>query len=141
METQETAAAHPLESLEGAIAHLVNEARTKHGHHQLRRDATLHDVARHRASQGLHDQSLTKHVTPIKDVLKRIHGHHGGEALAWGSGDRGTPQALVHAWLNDSSDRAILMNPQFTRFGIGAAIGTFEGNHGAHIAIAELADG
>ena len=141
METQDTAAAHPLDTLEGAIAHLVNQARTQHGHHQLRRDPTLHEVARHRATQALHDQSLTKHVTQITDVLKRVHGHHGAETLGWGSGDRGTPQALVHAWLNDPSDRAILMNPQFTRFGVGAAIGAFEGNHGAHIAIAELADG
>jgi uncharacterized protein YkwD len=141
METKEAAAAHALDTLEGSIAHLVNEARSKHGHHQLRRDPTLHEVARNRARSAMHDQSLTKHVTPIKDVLKRIHGHHGGEALGWGSGDHGTPQALVHAWLADPADRAILMNPQFTRFAVGAAIGAFQGNHGAHVVIAELADG
>lgn len=42
-----------------------------------------------------------------------------GEVIGWGKGRRGTPRAMVDAWMRSSSHRAILLNGRFKHLGVG----------------------
>jgi uncharacterized protein YkwD len=46
-----------------------------------------------------------------------------GENLAWGSGDRSTPAAIVRAWMNSPGHRANILQRRFREVGIGMALG------------------
>jgi uncharacterized protein YkwD len=46
-----------------------------------------------------------------------------GENLGWGTGSRGTPRAIVDAWMASSGHRDVMLNPSFRDAGVGYAIG------------------
>jgi len=46
-----------------------------------------------------------------------------GEALAWGSGERATPAAVVRAWLGSPGHRRILLARRYRELGLGVALG------------------
>jgi uncharacterized protein YkwD len=62
-----------------------------------------------------------------------------GETIAWGSGGRATPAAIVRSWLRSPGHRAILLDGRYRDLGIGIALGapgqaggaTFTGDFGA----------
>jgi len=47
-----------------------------------------------------------------------------GETLAWGTGDRSTPAAIVAAWMDSAAHRRVLLGRQYREVGIGVALGT-----------------
>lgn len=47
-----------------------------------------------------------------------------GETLAWGTGPRAEPAAIVQAWLNSPPHRRIVLSARFRLVGIGTAQGT-----------------
>jgi uncharacterized protein YkwD len=44
-----------------------------------------------------------------------------GENLAWGSGDQGTPLAILNAWLHSPEHRANLLTPSWTQQGLSTS--------------------
>jgi uncharacterized protein YkwD len=46
-----------------------------------------------------------------------------GENLAWGSGDRSSPTAIVRAWMNSPGHRANILQRRFREVGIGLEVG------------------
>lgn len=46
-----------------------------------------------------------------------------GENLAWGAGKKGTPAAIVRAWMASPGHRADILRPAFREIGLGIAIG------------------
>jgi uncharacterized protein YkwD len=46
-----------------------------------------------------------------------------GENIAWGSGSRGTPAAIVDSWMRSAGHRANILNRAFVEVGIGIASG------------------
>jgi uncharacterized protein YkwD len=62
-----------------------------------------------------------------------------GETIAWGTGSRATPAAIVRSWLRSPGHRAILLDGRYHDLGIGIAVGapgqssgaTFTGDFGA----------
>jgi uncharacterized protein YkwD len=50
-----------------------------------------------------------------------------GEVIAWGCGARGTPQAVLKAWMHSSSHRNIILGKRWRDVGVGCARGTFKG--------------
>lgn len=49
-----------------------------------------------------------------------------GENLAWGSGDRSSPAAIVSAWMHSAGHRANILQRRFREIGIGLAPGAPE---------------
>jgi uncharacterized protein YkwD len=62
-----------------------------------------------------------------------------GENLAWGTGSQGSARALVAAWLASPPHRANLLEPSFTRVGVGELVGPFQGLSGAHVVTTDFA--
>jgi uncharacterized protein YkwD len=62
-----------------------------------------------------------------------------GENLAWGTGTGSTSRATVVAWLASPEHRANLLQPSFTRIGVGALVGSFLGRSGARVVTADFA--
>jgi uncharacterized protein YkwD len=54
-----------------------------------------------------------------------------GEDIAYGSGGRATPRAIVAAWMRSAAHRANILQPRFRVAGIGVAGGTPYGRRGA----------
>jgi uncharacterized protein YkwD len=109
----------------------VNAARADRGLRPLRTDSDLGDAARRHAADMVR-RGYFAHVSPggsdLGDRLRRAGYGHGdgwraGEALAWGTGDLATPEAIVNAWLNSPPHRRILLDTGFREFGVGVASG------------------
>ncbi len=69
------------------------------------------------------------HVSPGGSVLTdRLKAYTGwrliGENLAWGEGSRGTPRAIVAAWMASPGHRKNILNGRFTETGVGVVSGT-----------------
>jgi uncharacterized protein YkwD len=54
-----------------------------------------------------------------------------GENIAYGSGGRGTPRSIGHAWMNSPGHRANILSESYRSLGIGIASGTPIGGGGA----------
>ncbi|HWC25664.1 MAG TPA: CAP domain-containing protein, partial [Solirubrobacteraceae bacterium] len=46
-----------------------------------------------------------------------------GENIAWGSGERATPQEIVRAWMRSPGHRRNILERRFRNIGIGVATG------------------
>ena len=62
-----------------------------------------------------------------------------GENLAWATGSYATPDAIVAAWLASPPHRANLLDPSYTRIGIGDLAGAFQGNLDARVVTVDFA--
>lgn len=54
-----------------------------------------------------------------------------GETLAWGSGPRGAPRAIVAAWLRSPPHRAVLLSRRYREIGLAAVPGSPRGRSNA----------
>ena len=127
---------------------LINQARDNHGLRALRstdslaRAATAH--SRDMVVNGFFAHDSPTGSTP-KERIDRAGYFDGtgawalGETIAWGSGGRATPAAIVRSWLRSPPHRAILLDGGYRDIGIGIAVGapgqaggaTFTGDFGA----------
>ena len=53
-----------------------------------------------------------------------------GEVIAWGASTRGTPRAIVKAWMRSSSHRQVILAREWRDVGIGCTCGTYRGLSG-----------
>jgi uncharacterized protein YkwD len=90
----------------------------------LHRDRHLARAARGHA----HDMASRRYFAhqrpggPSFDDRLRRSGWHGvaaGEAIAWGCGRHASPRSTVRAWLASPGHRAILLDRDYDRVGIG----------------------
>jgi uncharacterized protein YkwD len=107
---------------------LLNQRRARHGMRKLRLSKNLSKAAR-RHAHDMARRNYFSHTAPGgKSFLDRIKNtgylHQAqswmvGENLAWGSGGRSTPKAIVQAWMNSPGHRANILNARFRHIGIG----------------------
>ena len=108
-------------SFEREVVRLVNEERAKHGLKPLTEHWELSRVARYK-SQDMVDNRYFSHTSPTYGTpfqMIRAFGltyRTAGENIAYG---QRTPQAVVTAWMNSSGHRANILNPSYTRIGVG----------------------
>ena len=108
-------------SFESEVVRLVNIERSKKGLKPLAEDWQLSRVARYK-SQDMKDKKYFSHTSPTYgspfDMMKKfgITYRTAGENIAMG---QRTPQAVVTAWMNSSGHRANILNPSFTKIGVG----------------------
>lgn len=137
-----------------AVMCLIDKKRHSHGKSGLDRDRRLQ-----RAGQGHTDRmkrrSCFSHQCPgEKSTLQRLQAvdyiESGlsrwsyGENIAYGEGRRGTPAAIVDAWMRSSPHRANILSGGFRDVGIGIVKGTParpKGSGGTYTAVFGLRSG
>lgn len=101
------------------VVHLVNLERAKEGLAPLTLEADITDAAMVRAKEI---QASFSHTRPngssFATALKEagVSYRSAGENIAWG---QKTPEIVVDAWMNSSGHRANIMNPNYSRIGVG----------------------
>ena len=126
-----------------AVRCLVNVERARAGLAALHADRRLARAAS-RFSTAMVREGFFAHVSPEGSTLSsraRGAGYPGGtlgETIGWGSGDLATPAAIVDAWMNSPPHRAVLLNGEFRRIGVGVEDGAPGGVDGAATVTAAL---
>jgi uncharacterized protein YkwD len=124
---------------ETALLQQVNRVRVAHGLRALVFDPTLARAAR------AHTRAMTSsNVFAHGNVGARLREFHVtgpsvGENLAWGTGQMGTAEGIVEAWLASPGHRRNLLDPGFRRIGLGELQTRFLGADGANVVTADFA--
>lgn len=106
---------------EAEVLRLVNDIRRQNGLSALQSDWELARVARYK-SQDMADNRYFSHTSPTYgspfQMLKSfgLSYRTAGENIAYGYA---TPQAVVNGWMNSSGHRANILNPAYTKLGVG----------------------
>ncbi len=101
------------------VVNLVNEERAKAGVSALVLDETLASAAMVRATEI---ETSFSHTRPdgrsFSTVLSDmgIQYRRSGENIAWG---QQSPKAVMEGWMNSKGHRANILNPNFTKIGVG----------------------
>jgi uncharacterized protein YkwD len=117
-----------------AIRCLINARRQNAGMRPLRADKRLQRAAQ-RHTDEMDGSGCFAHECPgesaLGDRLEIVDYLRGGltswlagENIAWGAGKRGTPKAIVDAWMNSPPHRANILNRSFRDLGVGFAVGS-----------------
>lgn len=110
-----------LSEYESKVVELINDIRRTNGLSTLSIDQELCRVARIKA-QEMHDKHYFDHNSPAYGTpfeMMRAFGIRyrvAGENIAVGFR---TPQAVVEGWMNSDGHRANILNPGFTKIGMG----------------------
>jgi uncharacterized protein YkwD len=125
---------------ESTMLKLINHARTSRGLHALGSYDALHQAALSHSGDMIrrdyfaHSSLSGAGVSArTRQAGYRVSGWSQwtvGEVIAWGCGTRGTPQAVLRAWMGSSSHRSIILGKRWRDVGVGCARGTFKGMHG-----------
>ena len=113
---------------------LLNRERTSRGLPALRENPIL-DTASVQHSADMVKANYFEHTSPdghsVGDRLRAIGYSRGvsasaGENIAYGVGPKGSPKAIVRAWMLSPPHRADILRAAFTEIGIGIALGAPE---------------
>ncbi|MCE4865457.1 CAP domain-containing protein [Clostridioides difficile] len=105
------------------VVDLVNVERAKAGLNPLTLDSSISNVAT-KKSQDMIDNNYFSHNSPTYgspfDMLKKFGVSYktAGENIAMG---QKTPKEVVSAWMNSEGHRKNIMNPNFSKIGVGVA--------------------
>ncbi|MCC0698363.1 sporulation protein [Clostridioides sp. ZZV15-6383] len=105
------------------VVDLVNIERSKAGLNPLTLDSSISNVAT-KKSQDMIDNNYFSHNSPTYgspfDMLKKfgISYKTAGENIAMA---QKTPKEVVNAWMNSEGHRKNIMNPNFSKIGVGVA--------------------
>lgn len=106
---------------ENEAIRLVNDIRVSNGLKEFKADWELSRVARYK-SQDMKDNNYFSHTSPVYgspfDMIKSFGLRYktAGENIAKG---QSLPKAVVHAWMNSVGHRKNILNPSFTKIGVG----------------------
>ncbi len=120
-----------ISAVEKEVVTLVNAERTKRGLKPLAIDSKLCEIARLK-SQDMITNKYFSHQSPTYgspfDMMKKfgVSYRTAGENIAAGYS---TAQAVFDGWMNSSGHRANILNPAYTKIGVGLAKG---GNYGSY---------
>lgn len=101
------------------VVKLVNKERAKAGLKELTLDKTIESAALIRAKEIVQSFSHTRpNGSNFSTVLKEqgITYRGAGENIAWG---QKSPEEVMKAWMNSDGHRANILNPNFTKIGVG----------------------
>jgi uncharacterized protein YkwD len=120
-----------VERIRAATLCLINREREAHGESALRRNSRLEQAAQsHTESMALGE--YFEHVGPGGDtpgnrmrasgyIYSSQVGYEIAENIAWGTLSRGTPQAIVAAWMGSTGHRENILNAHFRDTAIGVS--------------------
>ena len=133
------AASAGLSRSESSLLRQMNHVRAVHGLRPLRCDLHLERAARAHTHEMLQTNVFSHGAFGTRMLQFNVAGTTAGENLAWATGSRGSAGALVAAWLASPAHRANLLEPSFTRVGVGELVGPFQGLSGAHVVTTDFA--
>lgn len=101
------------------VVKLVNEERTKAGLKEVTLDTNIETAALVRAKEieksFSHTRPDGRHFsTALREQNVNYKG--AGENIAWG---QSSPEAVMNAWMNSEGHRANILNPNYTKIGVG----------------------
>ena len=113
-------------ALRRALRCVVNQERARHGLGRLRPQADLGEAARDHA-RDMVERGYFAHERPGSTLRSRLRaagwtGSAAAEALAWGCGGLGVPEAVLDGWLASPPHREIVLG-RYGRAGVGLAVG------------------
>ena len=117
-------AAGNIAEIRDATLCLLNRERAREDLPALRRDKAL-EVASQRHSQDMAERRFFAHDTPDRVPPERrmqragYQGRTVGENLAWGEGEKATPEHIVVGWMNSPGHRRNILEPRFREVGVG----------------------
>jgi uncharacterized protein YkwD len=119
-------------ALQAATLCLLNEERAAVGVKPLKAHRKLQKAAVGYSKTMVKEQFFD-HVSPEGSTLasrvKQVKYMKGarrwslGENIAWGTGSRATPAAIVDAWMHSEGHKRNILDPTFKEIGIGIATG------------------
>lgn len=124
---------------ERALVRAVNAARASSGLRALSVDPALTRVARAHSARMLRTGVFEHGAMGARLAGSGARGPVFGENLAWGTGSMGAASYIVRSWMASPGHRANLLRPGWTRIGLGALRGTFQGYAGATVVTANFA--
>lgn len=124
--------AENLEQIRAAMICLHNEARADAHVAQLEPDARLTAAADGHANDMVARGYFAHDALSGRDPFDRMRreGYIGpdivwnaGETIAWASGASATPQSVIDAWMDATTQRLTMLAPDFRDIGVGIALG------------------
>jgi uncharacterized protein YkwD len=116
-----------------AIVCVINKQRGKHGRPALRTKRALGKAGK-RHSRYMKRHHCFAHQCPGEgDLVSRIHrtsylpckcSWRVGETIGWGARRKGTPHAIVHAWMHSPAHRHVLLDRGLRQVGVGIVRGS-----------------
>ena len=120
-----------------AVLCLINAERRSAGVRSLHRDRRLQKAAqRHNnrmvgsgcfAHECPGEGGLGERLEAVGYLLGGLTRWVYGENVAWGLRDRGTPSAMVAAWMDSPGHRSNILNRSFRDIGVGFSVGSPSG--------------
>ena len=126
---------------EQEMVKLHDQARSQSGVGELCVDSRLVKAARLHA-QGMVEKDYFSHTSQDgRSAGDRIsaQGYNWwtyGENIAMGSSGYSTPQSTFDGWMNSAGHRSNILSSSFTEFGVGEAIGEYQGRQGTQMWVA-----
>ena len=124
---------------ESALVAAVNGVRKAHGLRALTVDPALLRAARSYSGTMIRTGRFAHGALGPRLVEHGARGPLYGENLAWAVGSSAAARNIVRSWMGSPSHRANLLRSGWTRIGIGALRGTFQGHSGATVVTADFA--
>ncbi len=132
------AQATALSRSERTLFSVVNDVRAAHDLRPLVVDKKLLASARGHSATMIREDVFAHGAFAERLANSGARGPAFGENLAWGVGRLGA-RSIVRMWMESPGHRANLLRPGWTRVGIGARVGTFQGYSGALVVTADFA--
>ena len=117
-----------------AVLCLVNEERADRGLRKVDSSTDLRSASlrhsRYMKEHGCFDHecpgepSLVGRLRSVGYLLSSLSAWACAENIAWGEGSRGTPRAIVKAWMNSPPHRAAMLDPSWEHGGVGVVWGS-----------------
>ena len=110
-----------ISAYEQHVINLINDIRRENNLPELSADADLCRIA-HVKAQDMHDAGYFDHTSPIYGTPFEMLSAFGvsyrsaGENIAYGYRN---PQAVVEGWMSSPGHRANILNPAYTKVGVG----------------------
>jgi uncharacterized protein YkwD len=127
-----------LTTAERALLSEMNRVRAEHALPGLRIDWRLQRAARSHSAAMIRQDFFSHGAFALRMRASGARGPVFGENLAWGTGSRGSAEAMVSQWLASPAHRANLLRRGFARVGVAAPLGDLLGHH-ARVATADFA--
>jgi uncharacterized protein YkwD len=116
-----------------AIVCAINKQRRKHGRPGLRTTRALSKAGKRHSRYMTRHHCFAHQCPGEQDLVSRIHRTsylpcsctwRVGETIGWGARGRGTPHAIVNAWMHSPPHRHVLMDRGLRQVGVGIVRGS-----------------
>jgi uncharacterized protein YkwD len=116
-----------------AVVCQINKKRHRHGLNGVRAKRALRKAGKRHSKYMLRHSCFAHQCPGERDLVARIHATsylpcnctwRVGETIAWAAKGRGSPRAIVRAWMHSPAHRHVLLDRRLKNVGIGLVWGS-----------------